>query len=219
MAVDPFRLLVALGPLAVYLFVIGLINAAKRPIVVSGVRDTIGLGLALAGLMIVGPLEMFMPQGATSLFGPFIWLLLISFYALIVTFILLNERPRIIVYNVPAEVLHPLVAQVAQSLDSDSRWAGDTLALPALGVELRLEVSTPLRNVSLVANGDRQSIVAWQVLRRSLRAALRPIRVPRNLNGFVLIATSLFVMAMLLWTSAANPDAVAQNLAQLLRLQ
>lgn len=219
MAVDPFRLLVALGPLAVYLFVIGLINAAKRPIVVSGVRDTIGLGLALAGLMIVGPLEMFMPQGATSLFGPFIWLLLISFYALIVTFILLNERPRIIVYNVPAEVLRPLVAQVAQSLDSDSRWAGDTLALPALGVELRLEVSTPLRNVSLVANGDRQSIVAWQVLRRSLRAALRPIRVPRNLNGFVLIATSLFVMAMLLWTSAANPDAVAQNLAQLLRLQ
>ena len=48
---DPFRLCLALGPVAIYLLLIGAINMFRRPFLVSGTRDTATLGLALSGFL------------------------------------------------------------------------------------------------------------------------------------------------------------------------
>ncbi|MEI7903478.1 MAG: hypothetical protein WCK89_24835, partial [bacterium] len=58
---DPFRLCLAFGPVAIYAVLLGAINLLRRPFAVSGTRDAAALGLAVSGLVIVGPIELFLP--------------------------------------------------------------------------------------------------------------------------------------------------------------
>ena len=46
--IDPFRLCLALGPVAVYLLLLGMLNSFRRPFLVSGTH-TATLGLAVSG--------------------------------------------------------------------------------------------------------------------------------------------------------------------------
>ena len=62
MYVDPLHLSIALGPLATYLMVLGVVNLSIRPFVTTGSRDTAALGLAISGLAIAGPMELFLPE-------------------------------------------------------------------------------------------------------------------------------------------------------------
>ena len=63
-------LCLALGPPAIYLFLLGLINLTWRPLLVSGARDTALLGLAVSGLVIVGPMRLFFPEEAAMQGAP-----------------------------------------------------------------------------------------------------------------------------------------------------
>ncbi len=58
---DPFRICLALGPIAVYLLLLGGINLHRRPLVVSARAIWPHWGWRLSGAVIVGPLELFMP--------------------------------------------------------------------------------------------------------------------------------------------------------------
>ena len=64
------HLCIALGPLTVYLLLMGLINASRQPFVTSGARDIFSLALGVAGLVMIGPLRLFVPEQAISAFGP-----------------------------------------------------------------------------------------------------------------------------------------------------
>ena len=97
----------------------------------------------------------------------------------------LLARPRLVVYNVSVEELHPVLAEAAARLDAESRWAGNSLMLPKLGVQLHLESFDLMRNVSLVSSGNRQDIDGWRLLARELNTALRPVRVKPNPRGSV----------------------------------
>jgi hypothetical protein len=108
--IDPFRSCLALGPVAIYLLLLGAINFSRRPFLVSGTRDAAVLGLAVSGLMIVGPLELFVPIHAVLRFGPYVWGFLILLYAMGLTLLLLFSRPRLVVYNVNAQELRPILA-------------------------------------------------------------------------------------------------------------
>ena len=61
---DPLHLCIALGPLAVYLLVIGRINLSRSPFVTTGTRDAAALAVGIAGLAVAGPLELFVPYAA-----------------------------------------------------------------------------------------------------------------------------------------------------------
>src|SRR4051812_131679 len=101
---ETIYLCVALGPLALYFLMLGLVNLSHRPLLVTGARDAAALGLALAGFVIVGPMQLFMPEQAATQFGPYVWLLMVSFYALCVSLWILLSRPRLVIYNVsPSE--------------------------------------------------------------------------------------------------------------------
>jgi len=198
MIVDPFRFAIAVVPVAAYLLVLGWINLRRRPLLTAGGSDLAALGTALSGLMCVGPLELFRPEAATAEFGNYIWPILLAFYWLWLALVVLIVRPRLVVYNVSAEELHPVLAEAASRLDPDARWAGNSLALPHLGVELHLESFDLMRNVSLVSNGSRQSLDGWRRLARELAATLKPVRVKPNPRGagFVLIAVALLAASL-----------------------
>lgn len=191
--IDPLRFAIAVGPLAIYLLVLGIINLMSRPFVTTGARDMAAVGIGVTGLMIIGPMELFFPEGAAIRFGAWVWLLLIAFYGLCVSFTVLLMRPRIVVYNTTMEQLRPILASTVAQLDSKARWTGDCLLIPSLDVHLNLEGFSALRNVHLVAVGHRQSYEGWRKLEQILREAIRPIRTFPSLLGMLLVTVAITV--------------------------
>ncbi len=171
---DPVHLAVAFTPLAVYLLYLGVINLSRRPTVTTGVKNAGAMGLALVGFVAVGPMGLFVPDAAVFAFGPWLWLLLLVFYGLCVTLWILLARPRLIIFNATAEQLRPVLAEVVAKIDSDVRWAGDSLMLPQVGLQFHLE---PYRaDAKFVAGGDGRPTELYRVAAaraHELRAAFR----------------------------------------------
>lgn len=210
MTVDPLRLAIALVPLAAYGLVLGWINARRRSFLTSGGCDLVALGIAVSGLVFIGPLELFRPEAATRSFGNFIWVFLLLFYALWLLLIVLLGRPRLVVYNIRHEELHPVLAEIAARVDPAARWAGNHLSLPGLGVQLHLDSFELMRNVSLVASGGRQSIDGWRRLAAELGPALRKVRVKRNPRAIGFLGVSFALLAVSIWQLLSRPEAVLQ---------
>jgi hypothetical protein len=210
MAVDPLRLTIACVPIAAYALVIALLNMRRRPLVVTGGCDLLALGLALSGLMFVGPIELFRPEAATAELGNYIWLVLLALYGLLLSLVVLLARPRLVVYNIGPEELHPVLAETAARIDPEARWAGNHLSLPRLGVQLHLDSFELMRNVSLVASGGRQNIDGWRRLARELGASLETVRVKINPRavGFLLMSAAL--LAVSINTMLRHPLELAQ---------
>jgi hypothetical protein len=205
---DPFTLCLGLGPVAIYLLLLGAINLSRRPFLVSGTRDCAAMALACAGLVIIASIRL----------GAYVWLLLISLYVLIVILLLLMFRPRLVIYNISADELRPILAELVAELDREARWAGDGLALPGLGVQLHLESLPAMRNVSLVSSGPSQNPQGWRRLELALAAALGPVEVPRNRRAVTLLSAAAILVAFLVLSVSRDPQAVAQSLFEILNV-
>lgn len=216
--IDPFRLALALGPLAIYLVLLGAVNLSRRALVLNGLRDTAALGLALSGLLAIGPLELLMPRNLATVLGPYAWLVWLGFYAVSLLLLILVQRPRLTVYNLTDDELRPVLRQLVQGLDPEARWAGDNLIVPGLGVQLHVEGFAVMRNVSLTATGDRQSLEGWRVLEQSLAETLGELEVPYNPRGITILFIGLAMLAAVALKWIADPQAIAQGFRDMLRL-
>ncbi len=125
---DAARSFIALGPLAIYLLVLGAINFFPRPFLTTGLRDLAALGLAVCGLVLVGPVELFAPTQVIAKMGVVFWLSILGFYVSSVTLLLLLLPPRLVVYNMKAEQLRPVLSRVASVLGFRSPLAGRRVA-------------------------------------------------------------------------------------------
>lgn len=215
---DPLHLFVALAPLAVYMLLLGLINNGRRPLVTSGARDVGALGIGISGFVIVGPMELFFPEAAGFRYPGLVWVLLLTFYAMSLTLVVLLLRPRLVIYNIRPGQIRPLLAEVVNELDKDSRWAGETLVLPNLGVQLYVESSFALRNVQLAAAGPVQSFEGWRRLEYALASSLRGVRADRNPYGISLIAIGLLILGGAGSLLFRDPETLRASLEQMLRL-
>src|SRR5262245_9108543 len=121
---DRVHQIVALGPLAMYLVLVGILNLSRRPFITTGTRDTAALGIGISGLVLAGPMELFMPEQAATKWPGIVWLLLITFYALCLTLVVLLTRPRLVIYNIRVEQLRPILSNIVGQLDKDARWVG-----------------------------------------------------------------------------------------------
>jgi hypothetical protein len=216
-SIDALHLSIALGPLAVYFLLLGFINLSTRPFVTTGARDVGALGLAVSGLIVAGPMELFLPEAATNRFGGYVWLLMLAFYALCLTLLVLMLRPRLVIYNVNPDQLRAVLAEVVAALDSEARWAGDSLVLPKLGVQLHVELSGALRNVQLVAAGPRQSFAGWKRLENALAKVLRQTAASPNPHGFSLLALGILLIGLLAFCIFRDSTTVVQGLHEMLR--
>jgi hypothetical protein len=212
---DLLRLCLALGPLAVYLLLLGAINLTRRPFLVSGGRDLAALALALAGLAVVGPFELFLPEASIVVFGAYVWLMVLALYALWMTMLILMLRPRLVIYNITVDKLRPILADAVERLDRDARWAGDSLVLPGLGVQLHLDSFPMMKNVSLKSTGSRQSFQGWKKLETALSTVLEQEEVPRNRRGLTLLGAGLLIAAGLIAAFVRNPQSLSQTLSDL----
>jgi hypothetical protein len=214
---DPLRLAIALVPLAAYLLVIGCVNLRKRPLIVGGTGDAAAVATALSGLVIVGPLELFMPLAAAARFGAYVWCFLLAFYWLCASLAILMMRPRLVIYNTTPKVLRPILATVVHQLDPEARWAGQTCALPGWEIEFHLESVGFLRNVSIVGAATDQNLAGWRHFEQALRPALREATVERGVRGAVFATCAAALLIAVVLQMFNDPQAVALAVGQLLR--
>src|SRR5439155_2461261 len=148
---DALHVAIALAPVATYLVVLGIINLSSRPLITTAARDAAALAIAVAGLVMAGPMELFLVEEAAALYGGWVWGIMLPAYALVVLLVVLLLRPRLVIYNIALEQLRPLLADIVARLHPDARCAGESLVIPRLGVQLHLESAPLLYNVQLVS--------------------------------------------------------------------
>jgi hypothetical protein len=160
---------------------------------------------------------LFLPEAAAAYWGGFVWLLLIASYALLLVLIALMLRPRLVIYNVTVEQLRPALAEIASRLDSEARWAGDSLSLPQAELRLHIEALPLVKNVQLVAAGPGQNLATWRQLEVELAAALRQSPGQANPYGFSLLTLGIVLASAITWSLARDPSGVQQALTEMLR--
>lgn len=212
---DTFRLILALGPAAIYFLLLGFVNLSRRALLVSGGRDAAALALAVTGMLIVGPFELFLPWPTMVHYGPYVWVLVLSFYLLCVTMGILMLRPRLVIYNISVDKLRPILADAVTRLDGDARWAGDSLVLPNLGVQLSLDNFRAMRNVSLKSVGSHQDLHGWRRLERVLASALSREEVTRDPRGLIFFFAGMLILGGLATAVAYDPQSITQSLTNL----
>jgi hypothetical protein len=121
-------------------------------------------------------------------------------------------RPRLVIYNISFDELRPVLAELLPQLDPQSRWAGESLSLPALGIQLHVDDLKSMRNISLVSIAAEQNHAGWRYFQRQLATAITPLEVSRNPRGMSLVTVGLLILATLAWQIAQNPDAAFQTL-------
>lgn len=214
---DNFRLCVAMAPLAAYFLLLAVANISRRPTVVSGALDLAGLGTAILGLLIVGPAELLIPQLRAEVTGYF-WLLMLVVYGLALTLGVLLSRPRIVVYNVTRDQLRPILSESAEELDADVRWAGLSVALPRLNVELYLDDNPTIRNVSLIATSNAQSYAGWRTLEKLLKERLHAtVENPPTVWGVGALAAAGVMIARMGWIVYFHPQEITQGFVEMMR--
>ncbi len=213
----PLHFCIIIAPLGDYFLLIGMVCLQRRPFVTTGARDAAAIGIAIMGFVIVGPMELFFPEQAAGRFGPYVWLLLIAFYGLCVSLVVLLMRPRLIVYNLSPEKLRPVLASAALELDPKSRWNGDSLSMPSLDVHLHLEGNSWLSNAQLVSVGERQRFESWRALEKKLREQLKEIKSETVVFGVSLITVSVLLAAAAVLWILAQPNDVVDALTEMMR--
>src|SRR5262245_19135209 len=214
---DALHVAIALGPVATYLVVLGIVNLSSRPLVTTGARDAATLAIALAGFVVVGPMELFLVEEAAALYGAWVWSIMLVAYALVVLLVVLLLRPRIIIYNITLEQLRPVLAEVVGRLDAEARWAGESLVMPRLGVQLHVEAGPLLNNVQLVSSGSAQALAGWRHLETELAIALRRTRTAAHPLGVSLLGLGVLTAGAIAFVLVSNPGGVTQALNEMLR--
>ncbi|MGC4006476.1 MAG: hypothetical protein QM811_26475 [Pirellulales bacterium] len=167
---------IALLPLALYLIWQGVRGLSRRPRLIPGTWNTLGMSWALLGLLMVGPLPLVLPDHAIQRFQMWIWVLLLTLYALVAILIVLLSRPHAYLQNISRETLRPLIAEITRRMDPQCTWAGDSAALPQAGLEFRMETQPFFKVVHLQTLGPQVSLAAWEYLMTELRTSLKNVK-------------------------------------------
>ncbi|TWT46793.1 hypothetical protein [Botrimarina hoheduenensis] len=205
---DAFSFALAATPLAAYLLFVGLVNLRKRPLVVTGMADTGAVGAALSGVALIGPIALFRPEAATVAMGAAVWLVLLMLYWLGVALLTMLGRPRLVVYNATGAELRPALSEAARQLDPSARWAGDSLWLPTLGVQLHVDTYAWMRNTSLIATGGQQDLAGWRRLGKATERAARALQTTKRSHAVWLLTAGGVLLLVAIVALVLDPEGV-----------
>lgn len=214
MTIPPFVILVAFLPLAAYLTLFGAIRMFGRPMVTTGARDFVAVAVAVSGLLLVGPIDLFFPESTAAMIGYRVWFVLAFLYSLIVLLIVISSRPRLIVYGIRADQLLPMLTQAAATLDTAAtldREAG-TITLPTLGLHLRVDDHRGTDIAEVFAFETSIQPMFWRHLRFALTSELAnaPRTTPRG--GSIALLAGIVILMSIFYVTFTSHTAVVQGL-------
>jgi hypothetical protein len=125
-------------------------------------------GMAIVGIVAVGPIELFFPRAAYSLLGVWIWLILFALYFFILLLIALNLRLKIVVYGMTSDALKQATNEVLTENQMQVTWVGNMLDVPTLGVQACIESAGRAHLSKIEAAGSDQNPSGWLALERLL---------------------------------------------------
>ncbi len=209
-----FPLLLALLPLGTYLVLLGGLRMLGRPLVTTGGRDIFALSIGISGLVAVGPGELFFPSAAGATFGPAVWPMLAVFYFLLVTMVILNSRPRLVVYGLGSQDLSQPLLRACERIDPQSVADGlaGTVTLPTYGVHLRLMPHASGSSADVEAFEPNVSHAFWRLLLAELRREVAPLPAVAPRNGGMLSVAGLVMLLLVALQVVRSPSQVVEGL-------
>jgi hypothetical protein len=196
-----FPILLALLPLGAYLVMMGSLRMLGRPLVTTGGRDIFALSVGISGLAAVGPGELFFPSAAGATFGPAVWPLLALFYFLLVVMVILNSRPRLVVYGVSGQILAQPLLRACQRLDPQSVVDGSagTVTLPSHAIHLRIKPHGMSDSADIEAFEANVTPMFWRLLLAELRkeVALLPTTAPASGGLVTVVGLAMLLLVAL----------------------
>ena len=216
MLIEPFVVLLALLPLVGYLLVLGLIRVSGNVLVTTGGRDVVALGFAVGGLVAAGPAELFFPNAAAGLFGPWVWLALFTFYSLIVLLLSMTARPRLVIYGrSPDQLCHALL-DAAKQFDSNAELdeTARQVFLPKLGVRLRLAGQAGMDFTAIESFEPVVSPVFWNQLLGHVRNAVRKTPAANPRGGAIMVIVALMLLSLTVYVGFTQTQQVVEGFRQ-----
>ncbi|MCA9130069.1 MAG: hypothetical protein KDB22_23440 [Planctomycetales bacterium] len=208
------HLAIAAVPVAVYLLLIGGLRLRKRPLLTTGWRDMLALGIASSGLMAIGPMQLFFPTQAAARWQGWVWIALLLLYVLGLVLVLISCKPRLIAYGLDEVVFRKLLHDAALSVDPQSNWNGDVLSLPSCGLQLVNEPSGTSRVHQVVLVGLLDNLQGWLAMERAFVKAGASTSCAPSAAGGALVLSGLLLLAIALLPMLSDPN---EALAQLRR--
>ncbi|MDR1959179.1 MAG: hypothetical protein LBQ54_09095 [Planctomycetaceae bacterium] len=169
---NTLSIVIAILPLALYFIALSAMNSGRRSRLVTGQRDLTALALGMIGFVMIGPVMLFLPVDALGFWKIRMWPMIAVLYSLLVIILSAMFPPRLVIYNTTPEKIRLVLETAALLLGQEFQWLGNSFALPELKIQLYLESSVLLRNVSLIATGTGQDIQNWGRLEKTLLTVL-----------------------------------------------
>lgn len=208
---DLFALAAALVPVAIYMLILGSMHFRGRPYVLSGFADTMLLGLAVSGMVLIGPLDLFVPELAAFHFGWFFRVLLIALYLLILLLVAISRRPRIVIHNAQFDELRSTIVDIVSQLDDSSFWAGRSAYLPKRGLDFYVDPEPPTQTIQITSLARELNFTSWTALRRQLTSALAKQKIAPNVRATWLVGGGIAILLLTATLCARDFPAFAQS--------
>ena len=188
----------ALGPLGIYLVFLGVVNLSSKPRLLTGRQDFSALSLGISGLVIVGPMQVLLPETAMIRFGNNAWYPMVLLYLFCTTWLLLLSRPRLILYNLTKNEFLNLMENILSRNNWSVHWHGNVVQISEIGIQFEIISFTTTKNVALRATRFEQSLAGWRALRKTLLTELQTHQAGFNRFGSILILCG-FAIALIGW--------------------
>ena len=193
---DLLRFAIAILPLAAYTNVLGLLRLRSKPTVLSGAMDLLLLGLAVIGIVAIGPIELFFPRAAYSLLGAWVWIVLIALYLFILMLLALNTAPKLVVYGLDHETLRVQVCELLDQEQIRSAWLGYLVDLPELGVRACIEPAGRGSVSQIQAAGKQQNLTGWFTLEKLLLEKVAKTRINQRRQAIYWLIVSFVLYSI-----------------------
>ncbi|TWU43733.1 hypothetical protein Q31b_12620 [Novipirellula aureliae] len=213
MLINPFTILLACLPLVGYLLLLGMIRVSGRTVVTSGARDLVALGIGISGLIAIGPIELFFPTAAATVFGPYVWIALAIFYSLCLSLCALTSQPRLVVYGRSRMQTYEALLKAAQQIDPAAGGTADNLqiVLPSINVRLRVDGAPHSDWAQVFAFEPNLNATFWNRLQARLRSEFADSTVQRNYQGLLTLAAAACLIAFMVWHCRGREELVVEG--------
>ncbi len=207
---------IAAIPVAVYFILVGALRLRTRPLVTTGWRDTLTLGIAASGLVAIGPMQLFFPVKAAAQWHEWVWLALFVLYALGLAMVLLSSRPRLVAYGMSERQFTDCLLLAARLVDERANWDSDVLSLPDAAMQLALEPSGSRRVNQVALVGYLRNMEDWLKLEREFVRAGQQVPCPRSTAGWPFVLFGAMLLAFSILPLLSDPNQALSQLKEFL---
>lgn len=185
-----------------------------KPLVTTGWRDILTVGIAGSGLIAIGPMQLFFPVAAAQTFRGWVWLALLALYVLSLLLLLLSCKPKLIAYGLSEQQFRETLLAASREVDEKAVWEGEVLTLPGAGIQLANDPSGAHHVEQVVLVGFLHNIQDWIRLERSFAKLGAQQTCPRSWVGWPFVLFGIILLAIAITPLISNPENALAHLQE-----